>query len=89
MFSHQSCVMEYVRNLYISKSNDNTTTKNTIARQYTERRQLLCQLLLVIISGENDTQWIAFFFFCAHVATQTRNISIIFVLNYLTVLVLY
>ena len=81
--------MEYVRNLYISKSNDNTTTKNTIARQYTERRQLLCQLLLVIISGENDTQWIAFFFFCAHVATQTRNISIIFVLNYLTVLVLY
>ena len=81
--------MEYVRNLYISKSNDNTTTKNTIARQYTERRQLLCQLLLVIISGENDTQWITFFFFCAHVATQTRNISIIFVLNYLTVLVLY
>ena len=81
--------MEYVRNLYISKSNDNTTTKSTIARQYTERRQLLCQLLLVIISGENDTQWIAFFFFCAHVATQTRNISIIFVLNYLTVLVLY
>ena len=66
--------MEYVRNLYISKSNDNTATKNTIARQYTERRQLLCQLLLVIISGENDTQWIAFFFFCAHVATQTRNI---------------
>ena len=62
MFSHQSCVMEYVRNLYISKSNDNTTTKNTIARQYTERRQLLCQLLLVIIMGENDTQWIAFFF---------------------------
>jgi len=39
---------------YISKSY--TTTKNTIARQYTERRQLLWQILLVIISGENDTK---------------------------------
>ena len=67
MFSDQCGVMEYVRNLqfimdrYISKSY--TSTKNTIARQYTERRQLLCQLLLVIISGENDTKAVDSIFF--------------------------
>ena len=46
---------------YISKSY--TTTKNTIARQYTGRRQLLCQLLLVTISGENDTKAMDSLFF--------------------------
>ena len=35
-----------VMNRYISKSY--TTSKNTIGRQYTERGQLWCQLLLVI-----------------------------------------
>ena len=65
----------FIMDRYISKRY--TTTKNTIARQYTERRQLLCQLLLVIISGENDTKAVdrVCFFFCAYLATQreTRN----------------
>ena len=57
----------FIMDRYISKSY--TTTKNTIARQ-------LGQLLLVTISGENDTKAVdsVFFFFCAHLATQTRNI---------------
>ena len=41
------CVNIFIMNRYISKSY--TTSKNTIDRQYTERGQLWCQLLLVII----------------------------------------
>ena len=51
----------FIMDRYISKRY--TTTKNTIARQYTERRQLLCQLLLEIISGENDTKAVDSVFF--------------------------
>ena len=39
------CVNIFIINRYISKSY--TTSKNTIGRQYTERGQLQCQLLLV------------------------------------------
>ena len=39
------CMKIFIMNWYISKSF--TTRKNTIDRQYTERGQLLCQLLLV------------------------------------------
>ena len=37
----------FIMNRYISKSY--TTSKNTVERQYTERGQLECQLLLVLI----------------------------------------
>ena len=39
------CVNIFIMNRYISKSY--TTSKNTIDRQYTDRGQLWCQLLLV------------------------------------------
>ena len=42
------CVKIFIVNRHISKSY--TTSKNTIDRQYTERGQLQCQLLLVVES---------------------------------------
>ena len=45
------CVKIFIMNRYISRTY--TTSKNTIDRQYTERGQLQCQLLLV---GNNRIQ---------------------------------
>ena len=43
---HMQVMQQWIMDRYISKSY--TTSKNTINRQYTERGQLWCQLLLVI-----------------------------------------
>ena len=66
-------------NRYISKSY--TTSKKTIDRQYTERGQLKCQLLLVLLllltcrvfcNGKEKLFWYRIAFFFCHIGNAVR-----------------